>query len=156
MVWMAGIFIPVFLPSFQAARKRFLEPRIGALPPNSQQQSQNQKVLLLVTLLMGILFLAGIGMFFAFDTLSGPLNDWLRNYFLIVTGIIFASVWLFAAAMLKINRFYLYGAFTFLTLAAAQFTALPFWIAMVLLGVLIILSGTIILIRFMQQHPIEK
>jgi hypothetical protein len=42
------------------------------------------------------------------------------------------------------------------TLAAAQFSPLPFWIAMVILGVLIILSGTIILIRFMQQHPIEE
>lgn len=153
MVWMAAIFIPVFLPSFQAARKRFLEPRIGKLPQSSQQQAQNQKALHWVTLLLGVLFLAGIGMFFAYGVMSGPLNDWLRNYFLLVIGAIFASVWLFAAAMLKINRFYLYGAFTFSTLAAAQFTLLPFWVALAILGGLIILVGTIILIRFMLQHP---
>jgi MFS family permease len=153
MVWMAAIFIPVLTPSFQAARKRFLEPRIGELPQSSQQQAQNQKVVLWITLLLGVLFLAGIGMFFAYGVMSGPLNDWLRNYFLLVIGVVFASVWLFAAAMLKINRFYLYGAFTFATLAAAQFTALPFWIALAILGGLIILLGTIILIRFMQQNP---
>jgi hypothetical protein len=143
----------VLTPSFQAARKRFLEPRIGELPQSSQQQAQNQKVVLWITLLLGVLFLAGIGMFFAYGVMSGPLNDWLRNYFLLVIGVVFASMWLFAAAMLKINRFYLYGAFTFVTLAAAQFTALPFWIALAILGGLIILVGTIILIRFMQQNP---
>ena len=104
MVWMAGIFIPVFLPSFQAARKRFLEPRIGELSHNSRQQAKNQKALLWVTLLLGGLFLAGIGMLFVFGEMSGPLNDWLRNYFLLVMGVIFASVWLFAAAMLKLKE----------------------------------------------------
>ena len=107
MVWMAGIFIPILLPSFQAARKRFLEPRIGKLPHHSQQQVQNQKIFLMIALLLGVLFLAGIGMFYAYGELSGPLNDWLRPNFLLVLGIIFSSVWLLAASMLKINRFYL-------------------------------------------------
>ena len=155
MVWMAGIFIPVFLPSFQSARRRFLEPRVGKLPKDSQQQTQNQKVLFSVTLLLGLLFLAGIALFFAYDALSGPLNEWLRQYFLFVLGIIFGSVWFFAASMLKINRFYLYAVFTFTSLAIAQFTRMPFWIALAILGGLIILSGTIVLIRFMQQHPIK-
>jgi hypothetical protein len=155
MVWMAGIFIPVLLPSFQAARKRFLEPRIGKLPPSTEQQAQTQKVVLLTTLLLGVLFLAGIGMFYAYGELSGPLNDWLRPNFLLVLGIIFACVWLLAAAMLKVNRFYLYAAFTFVSLALAQFMALPFWIALTILGGLIILSGTIILIRFIREHPVS-
>lgn len=154
MVWMAAIFIPVFLPSFQAARKRFLEPRIGELPQSSQQQAQNQKILLSVTLLLGVLLLGGIGMFFAFGFMTGSFNDWLRQYFLLILGSVFASVWLFAAAMLKIKRFYLYAVFTFATLAAAQFTALPFWIVLAILGGLIVLSGIIILIRFIQQNPI--
>jgi hypothetical protein len=156
MVWMAAIFIPVFLPTFQSARKRFLEPRIGKLQQSSQQQIQNQKVLFSITLLLGVLFLAGIAMFLAFDLLSGPVNMWLKSYFLLVIGIVFSSVWIFAAVMLKISRFYLYAAFTFAALAVAQFSAIPFWIALVILGSLIILVGTVILLRFMQQHPIEK
>jgi len=154
MVWMAGILIPVLLPSFQMARKRFLEPRIGKLMRTSHQQAQTQKNLLMATLLLGVVFLAGIGMFYAYGELSGPINDWLRPNFLLVLGIIFASVWLLAAAMLKINRFYLYAAFSFATLALAQYTMLPFWIALVILGGLVTLSGTVILIRFIQQHPI--
>jgi hypothetical protein len=153
MVWMAGIFIPVLLPSFQAARKRFLEPRIGELPHNSQQQVQAQRILLMTTLLLGVFLLAGIGMFYAYGELSGPLNDWLRPNFLLVLGIIFACVWLLAAAMLKINRFYVYAVFTFAALALSQYTAFPFWTALVILGGVIILSGVILLIRFIQQHP---
>ena len=156
MVWMAGIFIPVLMPSFQAARKRFLQPRIGDLPASSHQQAQAQKVLLLTSLLFGVLFLVGIGIFFAFGVMSGPLNDWLRNYFLLVIGIIFAGAWLFAAAMLKISRFYLYAIFTFAALAMAQYSVFQFWIALVILGGLIILSGAFILLRFLQQHPITK
>ncbi len=154
MVWMAGIFVPVLLPSFQAAQKRFLEPRIGELSQNYQQQVQSQKVVFSITLLLGVLLLGGVGMFFAFGFTTGPFNNWLRQYFLLIIGVIFSSVWLFAAAMQKINRFYLYAAFTFMALATAQFTALPFWIALVVLGGLIASVGLLILIRFIEQHPV--
>lgn len=156
MVWMAAIFIPVFLPTFQAARKRFLEPRIGILHPNSKQQAQNQKVLLYAALLLGILMLAGIGMFFVFDLQSGPVSDWIQQYFLLAIGMIFASVWTFAGAMLKLQRFYLYAVFTLIALAAAQFTALPFWLALATLGGMVAFVGLLVLIRFVQQHPIRE
>ena len=155
MIWMAGIFIPVLLPSFQVARKRFLEPRIGSLPIDPRQQAQAQKILLITTLLLGVLFLAGIGMFYAYGELSGPLNNWLRPNFLLVLGIVFAGMWLFAGVMLKLNRFYLYALFTFGSLALAQFTALPLWTAFVILGGLIILAGSIMLLRFLRQHPVK-
>jgi len=156
MVWMAGIFIPVFLPSIQAARKRFQEPRIGSLVRDSHQQAQNQKVFLYVALLMGVLFLAGIGMFLSFDLISGPVNIWLRKYFLLVIGLIFASVWSFAGAMFKIHRFYLYAAFTFVALGAAQFATLPFWLALVTLGGMVAFVGLLVLNRFVKQNPIVE
>jgi hypothetical protein len=153
MVWMAGIFAPIFLPSFQAARKRFLERRIGELPHDSHRQAQAQKVLFTITLLLGVLFLAGVGMFYAYDWISGPVNDWLRHNFLLVLGLVFGGVWIFAALMLKTPRFHLYSAFTIAALTAAQFTMLALWLSIVILGGSIILGGTILLIRFVQQHP---
>jgi hypothetical protein len=154
LVWMAAIFIPVFLPSFQAARKRFLQTRIGELEHNSQQEEKAQKLILSITMLLGVLFLAGIGMFLAFDFLSGAVNEWLRNYFLLMLGTIFGGVWAFAGWMLKIVRFYMYGAFTFLILGAAQFLPMPFWVALAALGGMIVLVGLMVLIRFRQQYPI--
>jgi hypothetical protein len=156
LVWMAAIFIPVFLPSFQAARKRFLQTRIGELEDNQQQVAQAQKLILSITLLLGLLFLAGIGVFLAFDFMSGAVSEWLRQYFLLILGAIFGGVWVFAGWMLKIMRFYLYGAFTFVFLGVAQFLVLPFWLALVMLGGMIVLVGLMVLIRFCQQYPITE
>jgi len=153
MVWMVAIFIPIFLPAFQTARKRFLHPRTGNPDHDSQVLAQAQKTLFSVTLLLGILLLTGIGLFFVFGEMSGPVNDWVRQYFLLVIGFIFSGTWVFAAVLLKINRFYLYAIFTLATLITAQITMLPFWLALSILGGLITLVGLLLLIRFVQQYP---
>jgi hypothetical protein len=155
MVWMAGIFIPVFLPSFQSARQRFLQPRIDKPSYSPRQQAQTQKLFFFMALLSLGMLLAGIGMLFVFGLMSGSANDWIRQYFLFTIGIIFAGAWIFAGAMLKINRFYLYAAFTFGTLSFAQFTVLPFWVALAILGGSICLVGLMVLIRFVQLYPIK-
>ena len=156
MVWLSGIFIPVFMPSFLAARKRFLQPRFGNPDHNLQQPVQAQKLIFLIILLLGGLLLAWFLMSFIFGFMSGPINEWLRQYFLLMIGIIFAIVWIFASAMLRINRFYLYAFFTFLALSFAQFTSLLFWVALSVLGGLISFFGLIILFRFVQQHPLKN
>jgi len=155
MVWMAGIFIPVFLPSFQAARKRFLQSRISKPSYSLQQQAQTQKLFFFMALFSLGLLLAGIGMLFAFGLMSGPVNDWLRQYFLFAIGILFAGVWIFAGAMLKVNRFYLYAVFTFISLGIAQYTGFPLWIALTTLGGLICLVGLIVFVRFLQLQPVK-
>jgi hypothetical protein len=154
MVWMVAIFIPIFMPTFQSARKRFLQPRVGKLDHDPKLQAQSQKILLYSTLLLGVLALAGVGMFFAFGILSGKVNDLIRGYILIILGALFASVWVFAAVMLKLPRFYLYALLTFVPLAAAQYTSLPFWAALSLTGGLVTLIGFVVFIRFLQEHPL--
>jgi hypothetical protein len=156
MVWMAGIFIPVFLPSLQTARKRFLQTRIGNLDRNPRQQAQTQNVLLYATLVLGGLLLALIGILFAFGFMSGLVNEWLRQYFLLMIGIIFTCMWIFAGAMLRIMRFYLYAAFTFGALSLAQLAVIPFWMSLTALGGLIGIVGLIVLIQFMIQHPVRN
>ncbi|MFC1996434.1 hypothetical protein ACFLXI_02355 [Chloroflexota bacterium] len=156
MVWMAGVFIPIFLPSFKAARKRFLLSRIGSLDQDQQQQGQAQKLIFSGALLLGVILLVGIGLFFAFGFMSGAVNEWLRQYFLLIIGIIFATVWVFAGVLLRINRYYLYAVFTIIAMFVAQFTAIPFWSTLAVLGGLITLVGLFILIRFLQQNPAMK
>jgi len=156
LVWMVAIFIPTLLPSFQAARRNFLENRIGIQALDSHRQVPAQKLQLAMTMMFVVLLLVGIGMLFAFGFMSGSLNEWLRQYFLLAFGLIVAGVWLFAGAVLKLKRFYLYALFTFAALTTAQYTVLPFWLAMALLGGVITCVGLLVLIRFLQQHPIIR
>ena len=153
MVWMVAIFIPIFMPAFQSARKRFLQPRIGTLDYDPKLQAQGQKILLYTVLMLGVLALAGVGIFFAFGILSGRVNDLIRGSILIILGALFASVWVFAAVMLKLPRFFIYALITFFPLAAAQYTSLPFWAALSLTGGLITLIGFGVFIRFLQENP---
>jgi len=155
MVWMAAIFIPIFLPSFQSARNRFLKPRIGMVGHAPQFQAQGVKLLLYFALLLGVFVLAGVGMFLAFGVISGPVNDWIRNYFLLILGAVFGSVWVIAAMMLKVSRFYLHAFLTFISLVSVQFVGFPFWVALSLTGGLIIIIGLIVFIRFLQEYPIS-
>jgi hypothetical protein len=156
MFWMAGIYIPILLPSFQAARRRFLQSRVRHLANIPRQQGQGLKVLFSMTLLSGVFLLAVIVMFFSVGFIPGSVNAWLRQYFLLVIGIIFASMWSLAGAILRIRRFYLYAVFTFIVMSLAMFTALPFWLALVLLGGLVAHVGLLLLIGFLQQHPVTK
>jgi len=152
-VWMGAIFIPTFTPAFQAARRRFLHPRLGDMKVESQLPASNQKVLLTVTLLMGLLMLAGIGAFFLFN-LSDIFSEWMQSTFLLILGSICASVWVFAAIMLKHKQYYLYAAVTFAAFSAVQLTTLPFEAAFLILGGVVSLVGLLIFVRFIQDHPV--
>lgn len=154
MVWMAAIFIPVFLPSWQKARNRFLDRRIGDTEFTPKQQAQSQKAVLTTMIMLGLLVFAGLAVFFIFTMTSSAVNAWMRQYFLIVLGAIFGGVWIYSAIFLKIKRFYLYGLLTFALLAASQFVNMEFWLALSILGAMITIFGTVILIRFIQDHPI--
>ena len=156
MAWMPAIFIPIFLPGWQKARNRFLNRRIGSTEFSSHQQIRSQKAIYSTMILLGLLVLVGLAVFYVFATTSSTVNAWLRQYFLIVLGCIFGGSWVYAANMLKLNRFYLYGLLTTVLLAASQFINIDFWQTLTTLGALITVCGSVVLIRFLQEHPIME
>ena len=73
VVWMIAVFIPAFLPSFQAVHKRVIEPRIGKFITNSNQYQINLKITLYVLLLIGVSVLAEFFVYyFVRELLSWP------------------------------------------------------------------------------------
>ena len=77
----------------------------------------------------------------------------IRQNILLVLGMIFAGLWIFAGAMLKIRRFLLYAALTLVVMVAAQIEIIPFWIIFVILGGVIAFAGLLVLIKFLKQYP---
>jgi hypothetical protein len=152
--WMPAIFIPVLLPAGQNARKRFLDRRLDLQDLPIRQASDGQKAIYSTTIVLGLLVLAGVGAFFIFAQTSSQALTWMRQYFMLVLGTLFGSVWLYFAYLLRLPRFGLYGLLTFILLAGVQYTGLSFGLALIALGAAIALVGLFILIRFMQQHPV--
>jgi hypothetical protein len=99
---------------------------------------------------MGILVLIGFWVFFTFELGSFSV---IRQNILLVLGMIFAGLWIFAGAMLKILRFLLYAALSLVVMVAAQYEIIPFWVTFVILGWGIAFAGLLVLIKFLKQYP---
>ena len=153
LFWMAAIFIPTLMPSFQAARKRFLSSRTDKLDQNHTQTAKANNLKFAVTILLGLIFLTGSILFLSFSFLSNPVIIFLREYFLLMIGLIFSSIWILASMLLKIWRFTIYAGFTLFFMYLAQISIMPFWLSLVAQGVLIGLVGMWTLIMFIQRHP---
>ena len=95
MVWMVGIFLPLFFPAFREARRQLLKPRIKNNDKFTSQQTQALKQLFLLTTLVGVLFLLLIGLFSVSDILSNKIIDLMRSNFLLITGFMFSLLWIF-------------------------------------------------------------
>jgi hypothetical protein len=154
LAWMPAIFIPVLLPSWQAARKRFLDRRLDPQELPLDTGARDQKAILTTSVLLGLLVLAGLGAFYLFTKDSNPAIAWMRQYFMLMLGSLFGGVWLLFAWLLRLPRFGLYGLLTFGLLAAVQYTGFHFGVALIALGGAIILIGLFVLLRFMREYPV--
>ncbi len=152
--WMAGIFIPILLPSWQASRKRFLDRRLRPQDLAPLQAKLGQKAIFTTSIVLGLLVLTGVIAFYLFAQASSQTLTWMRQYFMVMLGLLFGGAWLYFAFTLRLPRFGIYGLLTFGLLASVQYTSLNFGLALVALGTVILLTGLIILIRFIQEHPV--
>lgn len=155
LVWMIGVYFPIFLPSWNSARRRLLQYRIGDLKIDSRLHSGRDKAKKQITRLLGGLILAGVGLFIAIALLSGLTNEWLRSTIPLILGIVFATIWIFVSRFLSTPRFYLYAFLTFASFAASQFSIIPFWVALAIIGGSVTIGGLILLSHFIQIHPIK-
>jgi hypothetical protein len=154
LVWMVAIFVPALMPSLSKARNRFLSSRVTDIEDQPQSVGGSQNILFRGLLMFGVLALLALGVLFAIDLMSGPLNIWIREYILLILGAVFSITWVFGGLMLKLGRFFLYGALTFGAFAVAQFLSLPLWLSLVGLGITITLVGLAVFIRFLLVHPL--
>lgn len=154
LAWMPAIFIPVLLLPMQAARKRFLDRRLDPDELSPDQGAMGQQVILTTSLLLGLLVLAGLGAFYLFTRASDPTLAWMRQYFMLVLGVLFGSVWVLFAWLLRLPRFGFYGLLTCALLVGVQYTGLHFGLALIALGATILVTGLFILLRFIQEHPV--
>jgi hypothetical protein len=152
-VWMIAIFIPALMPSFQAIRERVIETRIGKSDPNANQYVINQKITLYILLIIGISVLSVFVIFFVFKFHSLPGIAIFQQYILLVLGMIFTSLWIFAGAMLRVRRYIFHAALTLVVMMLGQFINLPFWMTCVILGGLITFLGALVLLKLLKQYP---
>jgi len=153
LVWMVAIYIPIFLPVWKAARNQFIHQRIGPECSVPHFHAKGALIKFRFTLLLGILLFVGLGILSALGWLSGATGDWINHHFTILLGLIFSTIWMLAAIILKLPRFFIHSIFTQGVFISTQFSQIQFWVALSLTGGLMIFVGCIVLIKFIRLHP---
>lgn len=154
-VWMGGILLPVMLPSLMAAHKSFA----SRLPPTIQvPPGSGRKLTWLGVVLVGVLSLAaGIAFFLIFEIdqpVVSSLRTWLSNHMTLAMSLLWTLLFASAGWVIRRTRYALYAGAALLTGIAAQYLNLPFWLAPIVTGGLVLLVGIGTTVSFLQTHPV--
>jgi hypothetical protein len=136
--------------------KRFITiPRIGMLQP-SQKMERKSRNLIITLLLLGLIALGGvlIGVIFAGNP---PLDYSLSILGLVIAVGVCVLAYLVNASRLYAYAFLLLAAFAGGEILSQTITAIDaFALSVILAGALILVSGLVVLVRFLRKYPVPK
>ncbi|MFC1873372.1 hypothetical protein ACFLW3_00975 [Chloroflexota bacterium] len=139
-------------------RIRVIVPRLGRVEFSSKRQTKTKRSILIAIVIGTFTMLIGVVFFVLSSTNSMPkwLDVWMGNYFLAALGGMLALLVAAAANVVGVWRYYVYAALTFIAYFLASILrpndmeAMPILIA----GGIILISGAIILTRFLRKYPL--
>ena len=141
-------------------RKRIVIPRLGIVKFSPERQYKTKKSKLAAMITLTFTSLLGMVFFILFSTNTVPqwLEIWMHDYFLIFFGGMISILITAAAFLVSVKRFYAYAALVFIAFVIASvlrpqdMEGIPIAVA----GSLVLLLGTVILIRFLRNNPLSK
>lgn len=151
MAWLGSIFFISGVSLYAAAKKAFTVPRIGFV------KFAQHRVKVMQTLAVGLLSLLSIlGAVTFMMVESGTTPSWLLfliEYHMPVIGVSVAALFCAVGYTFRPKRMYAYALLTLVMFVAGYFVSYPLPYYVILLGALILLSGLIMLIRFIHRYP---
>jgi MFS family permease len=141
-------------------RKRIIVPRLGQVKFSSERQAKTKRSVLIAMITLTFTMLLGVCFFVLFSTNSVPewLDIWMGNYFLAAFGGIQALLVVIAAYIVGVRRYYVYAALIFISyvLAGIMRPSDMEGIPIVIAGSIILISGAVILTRFLRKYPLQS
>ncbi len=154
MLWMGWILWFVGVSAYAAAKRVFTIPRIGYVKFTPHRVKAMQTIALIVFSLFALL---GAVAFIQVAGGSKPL--WLLfaiEYYMPVIGVSVAALFCVVGYAFRTKRMYAYALLTLGMFVTGQFLYFPLHYYVILLGTLILLSGLIMLIRFVRRYPLSS
>jgi hypothetical protein len=149
-----AIFPAVMVPIWVSAKKQITMPRIGYVKFGSRGANK------LMAIFIGVL-VAGLGAFAVFTFASS--QGWaltLRNLIIsngmIIIGIGAAVISSLFAYTMGLNRLYAYGLLTLVLFLAGHFISIPFGYFLLTIGLVIVINGFVLLMRFIRKYPLPQ
>ena len=154
MAWMGGVLPALYVPIYAAAKKSITIPRMGYVRFSPQRSRTPMLIILGVGIALFLCFLLGAVAFAVYDVIPPAFSAWLREYHMLVLGAIAAVSFGGVALLTGLRRLYAYAVLTILLFAGGHLLDAPAWLQVFTLGVLILLVGLVVLIRFLRRYPI--
>lgn len=141
---MVGVICAAAFAFLWIAKRRITHPRIGyaRFRPASRWRS-------VVAAIVGMVVGGGFVLLSA-QTAVGTL---IEVYLPVWTGLAMGGLVAVVALSFNTRRFYVYGALIFLAGIVHQWGGVPLWLAVTLVGGAIVVSGTMVLRRFIRENP---
>jgi hypothetical protein len=151
-----AIFPAIMIPIWISAKKRVTMPRIGYVKFGVRGANK------MMAIFLG-LAVAGLGVFMVFGLGASmgegwalTLRDILISNSMIIIGIGALTISSLFAYTMGLKRLYGYGLLIFVLFFTGYFIAIPFGYFLVTIGLVIIVSGSVLLMRFIRKYPLPK
>jgi hypothetical protein len=148
-----GLLGPLALAVWYLGKRFITIPRTGRIQP-SQKMGRKMRNLAIFLLVLGFIVLGGI--------LTGMLIGYTssNSYSLGILGLVIAAGVSLLAYLLNAARLYAYAVLLFVAFAGGEILSASittfdaFAFSVIFAGALILLSGLVVLIRFMRRYPL--
>ena len=147
---LSGI-IGVWIVILALVKKQILAPRIGRVQ-FSPSRKKNEFLLGLAGVLLGLVAF----MLFSFSGSGSTFSEMIRHYYPLILGVFLALLPVTVGFMTGLRRFYGYGALLFIVFAIEQWYPGHLGWSLFSYGALCTLSGLLLLVRFLKQHPKQE
>jgi len=149
-----AIFPAIMIPIWISAKKQITMPRIGYVKFRSGGANR------LTAIFIGLM-VAGLGTFaiFTFSASEGwalTLMDLIVSNSMIIIGVGAAIISSLFAYTMGLKRLYGYGLLTFVLFITGYFVAIPFEYFLVTIGLVIVISGFVLLMQFIRKYPLPQ
>jgi hypothetical protein len=151
-----AIFPAIMIPIWLSAKKRITMPRIGYVKFGVRGVNK------MMAIFIGLMVF-GLGAFMVFGLGASMGEGWaltLRDFFIsnsmLIIGIGAAVVSSLFAYTMGLKRLYGYGLLIFVLFFTGYFITIPFEYLLVTIGFVIVISGFVLLMRFIRKYPLPQ
>ncbi len=151
-----AIFPAIMVPVWISAKKRITMPRIGYVKFGIRGANKLMAIFLgLVVAGLGAFMLLGLGAFLG-QGWALTLRNLISPNSLIIIGVSAATISCLFAYTMGLKRLYAYGLLTLVLFLTGHFITIPFGYLLVTIGLVIIINGFVLLMRFIQKYPLTQ
>jgi len=151
-IWVAGLF-----PGFREIGRKLVVPRIGHVHFRERRKRASGRLtgVLTATAVMGmvtLLFTAWVS-----KGVAPAWAQWVREHFVVFIGLIWGGALTVTGWLVDFPRLYAYGALMFVSLLITDFVqGYHLGFSLTIVGALMLLTGIILLIRFLRRYPKQE